>query len=126
MKDQKRANVSTTIPPRIRINAPLPRGRYGRAAALPYLPRGKGALILILGGMVVLTFALFWSFIVPRRHGTPESTPPRPLIRATAHGPDGSLSPREEGVLRGVKDNWVRAVIAASIRAGLGRPELVE
>ena len=32
-------------------------------AALPFLPRGKGALILILGGLVVLPFSLLWSRI---------------------------------------------------------------
>lgn len=35
-------------------------------AAMPFLPRGKGALILIQGGLVVLGFSLLWSLLTPR------------------------------------------------------------
>src|ERR1041385_7247303 len=93
-------------------------------AVLPFLPRGKGALILILGGMVVLTISLLWSFIVPRRLWTPESTPPIPFAGGDASGASAP-SGRSRALQRGPAPDWVRSVISTTIRAGLGRPTLV-
>lgn len=92
-------------------------------AALPFLPRGKGALILILGGMAVLVVSLLWSSLVPRSAGVrgrassrahaffaPASAPPS---RAPAMTPSQSVPP------------WIAGVIELANREGLGRAALI-
>lgn len=98
-------------------------------AALPFLPRGKGALILMLGGMLVLTFSLLWSFITPRRQ---VMQPVRNGTRTVQPVPRGEAFPQTPGapprsrVLFDTGTYWIRSVLSTAARAGLGRPELVQ
>lgn len=96
--------------------------------AFSFLPRGKGALILILGGMVVLTFSLLLSSFVRRRsaddmEGRSGSRKARPARNSFATRP---VAPAAGGISSPAPEPWMRAVMATASRAGLGRPELLE
>lgn len=96
--------------------------------ARPFLPHGKGALILILGGMVVLCFSLLWSFLTPARRGPFPARPSSGRVVSGAH-PGRALAtpPPASPVAVAVAYQgtpWIRAVLATAGRAGLGRAEL--
>ncbi len=97
-------------------------------AALPFLPRGKGALILMLGGMLVLTFSLLWSFVTPRRQGAQGLQTGTRVIPNVLPGeflrPPGA--PARDRVRFDAGTYWIRSVLSTAARAGLGRPELVQ
>lgn len=97
-------------------------------AATPFLPRGKGALILMLGGMLVLTFSLLWSFIVPRRPGVQPLRSGTRIIPSAARGQTflkPQASPSKASVFLDAGAYWIRSILSTAARAGLGRPELL-
>lgn len=102
----------------------------GVFGAIPFLPRGKGALILIFGGMAVLTFSLLWSSVLHRRSAAIE---PDVQDTTSTRPTRGSLSirlaetpPPPLGVPPDTRVAWLRTVMATAARAGLGQAELVQ
>src|SRR5687767_2350383 len=89
-------------------------------AALPFLPRGRGALILIFGGMMVLVISLLWSVLVPRKSsmGPSESEPGR---RASASGSRPALARTAATTLAGIRKlpAWLAGVMEMASRADL-------
>lgn len=98
--------------------------------ALPFLPMGKGALILIAGGGVVMAFSLVWSLFSRRADPAsiaahaPRRRPrimPRRTVAPANHAPwlvshSQALPPVER---------WMTSVMSNVARQGLGRPRLV-
>lgn len=98
-------------------------------AALPFLPRGKGALILILGGIMILALSLFWSLFRPRRGQATQQGKTQPREQAarldsSAPGPWAD-APARFGAALQFGASWVGALMVTAARAGLGRPELL-
>lgn len=64
-------------------------------AALPALPHGKGASILILGGLLMLTVALVWSMlqptVLPASHDAPGDRRQHRPVAQTAPQPSGAM-----------------------------------
>ena len=90
--------------------------------ALPFLPRGKGAAILIMGGMALLAFSLCWSMLVlrtarstlrsqARARGSPRQAPSPPA----GHTP---------GPVMGIRVPWLGTVLATAVRSGIGEPQI--
>lgn len=97
--------------------------------AAPFLPQGKGALILILGGMATLALALLWSFFGPRPHrgAMLRPTRSRPMI-GVAHGGLVTRTVAARGANPTIMDSgapWVRTVMSTAVHAELGKPALV-
>lgn len=103
---------------------------FDAVAALPFLPRGKGALILILGGMAALALALLWSFLGPRPHRDRTSRPTRsrPMV-GVAHGGLVARAVATRDANQAIMDPgapWVRTVISTAVHAELGKPKLIQ
>lgn len=98
--------------------------------AVPFLPRGKGALILILGGLAALVLSLLWSVVAPRSHHrvAPRATGSRPKVRIAPRGlaTRAAAARNAEQVHMDPGAFWVRTVMSTAAHAGLGRPALVE
>lgn len=91
--------------------------------ALPFLPRGKGAAILILGGMALLAFSLCWSMLVLRsarstlRIQARTRNHPRQTPRPTAA--------KTPSLVMGIRVPWLGTLLATAVRSGLGEPEII-
>lgn len=95
--------------------------------ALPFLPRGKGATILLLGGLAVLCSSLLWSLARPR--GRPSAGSSGRWGNAGLAAIRSLPSPTRLGSPSGdakQQPRWLRAVMSDASRQGMAGIRLVQ
>ena len=96
-------------------------------AALPALPLGKGAVILILGGLVALVLSLAWSLLSPRAAAAPHVA--RAFSgHAAALAANGSMAAAHivrVGAPAVELPTWLERVSDATLHMGFGNLRIV-
>lgn len=93
-------------------------------ATIRFLPLGKGAVILMLGGFLMLMITLLWSLMMPRPG--PVGTGPRQV--ATGRAPPRAMFGPGGGAVATrpvARPRWLVSVDTAARRARLGHVEVV-
>lgn len=102
----------------------------GGEGAVPFLPAGKGALILVLGGFVMLGLALLAALFAPRPTSLPVPLR-RNLIRQTAPVSFMSATPpaQPQGLVRAganAPNGWAWAFERAAEQLPMGQGHVVD